>query len=230
MGDCGGRWSYLDEGVYRQIGLADFNMWSDTSRLFDDGHSQPSDRRARLKLATAASHTHLDKQIIASGFFATEERFAVYLQRMHAFYRAFESAALSVDAKLWKSLELDSHVTWLEADMACLGAPKIKCAPKAASPLRIEDASSLAGALYVISGSSLGARGLHRLTVERRLVGLGGSQYLGNLSRSQLWPKFLVHLGSARITDEAAMIEAAISTFDAVKTHLVAEVEDVCGC
>lgn len=182
---------------------------------------RPSNRRQLLKVATSEAHGRLDRSLMQKGYFAGRDGFGLYLRRMHKFQLAFEEVAIAADRGLYQTWGLHHHRVWLEADLSQAGI-QIAVSPAAAAKdaPRIADRSSLAGALYVMAGSSLGARVLHRMSVERQLPGPSGSYYLSRLAASVRWSEFLSFLESAEIASEVSMVEGAISTFECVSRHL----------
>ncbi len=178
-------------------------------------------RRQRLKEATSDVHRRLDKSLMQRGYFSNPKGFGLYLRRMYQFHLKFEDAALTAGRDWYEAWGLHHHKEWIEADLkkvsiGLTAKPEILTT----DTLCVADRSSLAGALYVIAGSSLGARVLHRLSVERRLPGPSGSYYLSQLAASLRWSEFLAFLEDADIACELAMLEGAISTFECVSRHL----------
>ncbi len=180
-----------------------------------------STRRQRLKEATSEAHRCLDHSLMKQGYFTNAAGFVLYLRRMHTFQLAFDDAAAVVDRDWYGAWGLHHHRGWIETDLLQAGIPRD--ALPAIVPqggLHIVDRSSLAGALYVLAGSSLGARVLHRLSVERQLPGPSGSYYLSRLAASMRWSEFIKFLEDAEIASEDSMIDGAISTFTCVSNHL----------
>ena len=178
-------------------------------------------RRQRLKEATSDAHRRLDKSLMQRGYFSNPEGFGLYLRRMYQFHLKFDNAALTAGRDWYEAWGLHRHKDWIETDLKKVSiGPMAKPEIVPADTLRVADRSSLAGALYVIAGSSLGARVLHRLTVEHQLPAPSGSYYLSQLAASVRWSEFLAFLEDADIACETAMLEGAISTFACVSRHL----------
>jgi heme oxygenase (biliverdin-IX-beta and delta-forming) len=180
-----------------------------------------STRRKRLKEATSAAHRSLDRSLMQQGYFSSPERFGLYLRRMYEFHCMFDGAAMVAGRSWYKAWGMHLHKQWIETDLKDAGIWQDSTrAALPVSAISLANRSSLAGALYVIAGSSLGARVLHRLSVERQLPGPCGSYYLSQLAASVRWSDFLKFLEEADIANEDAMIEGAISAFACVSMHL----------
>jgi heme oxygenase len=131
---------------------------------------------------------------------------------------------------MWR---LDRHAAWIAEDLRSLGhspAPSAQragqdqngadAAARALAPLSPKSVSRLLGSLYVLAGSTLGARMLHKLTVTRALPTPAGSAYLANAGGSMNWQQFLTFLEGAAIDSEDRMIEGALATFAGVQRSL----------
>lgn len=197
--------------------------------------SAPSGRRHdRLKAATRAAHTELDGFTMDAGFFDSASRFAAYLAGMARFHRAYAAVTRPNDVLGWCAMwHLDHHAGWIAEDLHALGersAPLTPAAgtggtatdPAAGALATLEPKSTgrLLGSLYVLAGSTLGARMLHRLTVTRAFPTVRGSWYLANAGASINWQQFLAFLEGAEIDSEDRMIEGALATFTGVQRSL----------
>jgi heme oxygenase len=173
--------------------------------------ARASPRHTRLRAATASAHARVDGLIGARHYFETPEQFRTYLSCMRNFHAAFDAASSPIDpgwCSLWKT---DRLAAWAEDDLLSSGGKpergQTQPMPGFVSP------SALLGALYVVAGSALGARVLHRLSVERHLPATGGSQYLHALAHAVRWSDFIVFLESSEIASEDEMVEGALATF-----------------
>lgn len=197
--------------------------------------SAPHGRRHdRLKAATRAAHTALDGFTIDAGFFDNAPRFAAYLRGMADFHRAYAAVTRPNDVLGWCAMwHLDRHAEWIAEDLLVLGqssAPPMRAAVNgglasdpvagALAVLEPKSAGRLLGSLYVLAGSTLGARMLHRLTVTRALPTATGSSYLANAGGAMSWQRFLAFLEAAAIDSEDRMIEGALATFAGVQRSL----------
>ena len=82
------------------------------------------------------------------------------------------------------------------------------------------DAAAVLGSLYVIAGSTLGARMLQRLCLARAVPSQGGSTYLAALAQSLRWADFTAFLESADIASDTGLIDGALATFAGVRGAL----------
>ena len=192
-------------------------------------------RHTRLRAATVESHDALDRAVGAAGYFGSRDGYGRYLAKMHAFHNAFDPRALRIDEALCRAFEVDRHAGWLEEDLAALGlALPVVSAPDSGSldatsvvldPKHgdtITCRSGLFGALYVLTGSSLGARLLVKWADALPLPVDRGRCYLGTLSRSTVWPRFLHAIEQDDAIDDVLMVRGAVAAFDCVRAHLQA--------
>ncbi len=191
-------------------------------------------RHDRLKAATRSAHSALDGFTMDAGFFDNASRFAAYLRGMAHFHSAYAAIVEPNDGLGWRAMwRLDRHAAWIAEDLRSLGhcpAPSTPAAnhlenavdatARALAPLSPKCVSRLLGSLYVLAGSTLGARMLHRLTVTRALPTPAGSAYLANAGGSMNWQQFLTFLEGAAIDSEDRMIEGALATFAGVQRSL----------
>ncbi len=136
------------------------------------------------------------------------------------FYGTLERC-LGDGAKSWlRTWEFGQHIMRLDADLAGM---RLKPLPEhAAQAFRMpvcSDESGRLGALYVVLGSSLGARLLVRHA--RALSPVAATAYLESLSASRVWPQYLVELEGSSVDSEARLLAGALTTFDSVHDHLV---------
>lgn len=197
------------------------------------GSVATNSRHAVLKAATRTAHAALDGFTMQAGFFESASRFGIYLERMAHFHRAYAAVTKSSDVFGWRGKWLvDRHAGWIAEDLHALGqraspatlsasgGPNADATAHALSTLAPKSASRLLGSLYVLAGSTLGARMLHKLTVTRALPAAGGSSYLAHVGGSINWQQFLVFLESTAIDSEDRMIEGALATFCGVQRSL----------
>lgn len=142
-------------------------------------------------------HEQLDSGI---GGFATLDDYHRYLAGTYAFRAALEPALPPTQG--WEPQQLAGA---LLADLNDLGqaGPPVPAAP------RLDNASAVAGALYVIEGSTLGARLLQR---RAESLGLGpdhGARHLHDQTAEQgRWGRFLAWLEAGQIAPEQAAASA----------------------
>jgi heme oxygenase len=187
-----------------------------------------SGRHAKLRAATHGVHAALDSFTIKSGYFENSSRFTDYLCGMAHFHHAYEQAIAGSDTHGWCALwRLDRHSGWIADELWTLGQSRAVStsgpadpAALALAPLATPCTSGLLGSLYVLAGSTLGARMLHRLTVARSVPAASGSTYLAHAAASMNWQAFLAFLETADIDSEDRMIEGALATFAGVQRSL----------
>lgn len=197
------------------------------------GTAYPGRRHAVLKSATGAAHEALDGFTMRAGFFDTASQFVAYLQRMAHFHDAYGHATHASDALGWRAMwQVDQHGAWISEDLRTVGGgtdvsrlpvacdAKLDPARQVLAALKVNCASRLLGSLYVLAGSTLGARMLHKLTVARALPTADGSFYLLHVGGSINWRAFLQFLETAPIDSEDLMIEGALATFSGVQRSL----------
>ncbi|MFO1047858.1 MAG: biliverdin-producing heme oxygenase [Geminicoccaceae bacterium] len=166
--------------------------------------------RHALRERTADTHAALDSRV---GLLDTLDRYAGYVRGMHAFRAPVEGAL--ADTALpgwfagWRPLALGPAIL---ADLADLG---LQAPDFAAGTLPcLDDASSLLGVLYVLEGSSLGARLLYR---QARALGLSeqhGARHLAlQTADSQSWRSFVTLLERHPELDLERAVGGAIATF-----------------
>lgn len=174
-----------------------------------DRFEQSNTRRSRLRELTSRAHASLDNLIHQFGSLADYER---YLVGIHGFRIPVEEqfAAMNWPGVFghWRPQLIGQA---LRADMADLGlTPSFN--PASHGPPR--NMESLLGQLYVLEGSSLGARILYR-----RAQGIGLSQNYGarhlalQTGASDNWRKFLVILEQATPVELAGVVTASNAVF-----------------
>ncbi len=177
-------------------------------------------RHSILREATADRHAALDADVSAAGFFKSRPAYLRYLQRLHAFHKVFDLQARDVAPDLFVRWNVHRHAGLLACDIYALGATASSTSATVPDTFRLLDRSALIGALYVLIGSSLGARVLLPWAIKLLLPDAGGIAYLSHLAASRDWPLFVEFLEAETDLDEAAMLRGAQSTFDAVHLFL----------
>jgi heme oxygenase (biliverdin-IX-beta and delta-forming) len=165
----------------------------------------PAPRRFALRARTTAAHAALDATV---GPLADAAAYGRYLRGLHAF-RAPAERALARAA--WTPAPLAGLIA---ADMADLGvAPAAEVAVTAPA-----GASGALGLAYVLEGSALGARILHR---QARALGLDGTRGARHLAAQTAdlagWHGFLGVLEAAEPFDLETAAGAARSAFAAAE-------------
>lgn len=156
-----------------------------------------SDRRFALRTRTAAAHAALDAHV---GALDGPEAYARYLRGIHAFRAPVERALAGVPDAPAPLAGL------IEADMAAAGV-----APAAARRFDTPaDASALAGVAYVLEGSSLGARLLHRQVTA---FGADCRHLAAQTADAGAWSAFCTRLDRTEPYDADTAARAALATF-----------------
>lgn len=176
-------------------------------------------RRERLRAQTSEVHRQLDQWLDASGAFTRADAYRGFIAGMVRFYGAAVHAIGPDLARVWPGWS-----RWNPLQALIQDALALRVQPPA---LRLQGDFSTAGAqlglLYVVVGSSLGARVLVRRLSDMPAAVRGAGQYLGHLDAERwAWPDFVETLESAAL-DEAAELElqsGALSAFTAVTEHL----------
>ncbi len=187
----------------------------------DSGVSAPKTRRALLREATAASHRSVEQLVDAAEVWTRRDRYRDYLERMQTFHRQFVVAPPPASLQAAPFWRIDARLAALRSDLAALGAPTehAEACPVGMAAV-LPDATASLGALYVLIGSSLGAR---VLVARARALFAGdpiAEAYLVDLTRHDDWKGFLTMLESAVITTEDALAAGACSMFESVRAHL----------
>lgn len=158
-----------------------------------------------LRAGTSALHHQLDNAV---GEFDSRRSYADYVQKTHRFRAAIEAELGSEDEAEWN---VDPVADLAANDLGDLGVATLADARFSMSNLT--QASRL-GALYVLEGSSLGARLLLRRAESLGLSADFGARHLAQqASDHQRWRSFLDQLESvpAELQDHA--LSAAESVF-----------------
>ncbi|MBB4142192.1 biliverdin-producing heme oxygenase [Rhizobium rhizoryzae] len=173
----------------------------------------PSSRRFLLRERTSDRHAAVDAAV---GSFRTLVHYKAYLQGLHAFRRPLDDQMLScrfpVEFGTWRPQAISPLIV---ADMNDLAlAPK-----KPADPISLTaDLESLLGTLYVLEGSTLGARVLYRRANELGLSGTHGARHLQGQAASDGFSRFLQILDAAPDVDMNKVIGASDLAFQWAET------------
>ncbi|AWN36449.1 biliverdin-producing heme oxygenase [Methylobacterium radiodurans] len=180
------------------------------------------DLHRRLRAATEAAHAGLEHDLGWERRVATVAGYRALLARLRGFHAAYEpaiGAGLADEPFFGPRRRLDR----LDADLAYLGldAAAISCLPFPDTP-RLDGPAAL-GALYVLEGSTLGGQ-----VIGRRIAALHGLTTDGltyyrahGPATGAMWSAFRARLET--VADEAALTEAAVATFRAMRDWLCAD-------
>jgi heme oxygenase len=179
--------------------------------------------RFLLRTRTAAVHAELDAMV---GDWPDLEAYKRYARAVLAFRapleHAFAALQLSGPFTAWQSLTIAPE---LRADLADLRVAD----PEPLSAPYASDVSWIAGALYVLEGSSVGARILVRRAAELGLSSTHGARHLAaQTADRQRWPSFLALLDSPSLDPETA-VAGAEDTFALALEAFQREITCSCG-
>lgn len=184
-------------------------------------------RSARLKADTSATHDVLDKRIMASAPFDSQQNYARFLQAQYAFLRdvdaLYDHAGL---AALLPDLEQRRRYASIAADLRDLAAslPADSATPPFDAQL---DLATALGWLYVSEGSKLGAAVLYKLAGKIGLDEHFGARHLAGHpdGRARHWREFTAVLDAAPLDldGEARLIEGARAAFMRMHGHVEAQ-------
>lgn len=153
--------------------------------------------RRQLQEATADAHASIERVIAFDAAAWPLARYHEYLQRMHAFHRAVEPLLLRTSLPLGLALPARMKTAWLEQDLACFGVAPLDTRPDAPATL---EADAAWGWMYVMEGSTLGARTLYPALVQRwSLAPERGARYLQGYGKATaaMWKAFTAALDAA---------------------------------
>jgi len=167
-----------------------------------------SERRFELRTRTREKHERLDEAI---GIFATRKEYCRYVAFLRCFRATMDSslrcAVWPVDWECQPTPVSDA----VHKDAADLGLEQ-------ASPLKESfeagDESSLLGALYVLEGSTLGARVLRSRAAALGLNDGFGARHLALMASATQWQSFLSLLDAAQDFDIERAARAANAVFE----------------
>lgn len=169
----------------------------------------PSSRRFLLRERTSNHHAAVDAAV---GSFQTLEHYRTYLQGILAFRQPLERSLMHATWPepfgVWRPESLSPLII---ADMNDLNVNVAQQHTKISDGLDLE---SLLGALYVLEGSSLGARILYSRAKELGLTDKFGARHLAGQAHSGGFKKFLEVLDAAPNIDMNKVVEASRSAFN----------------
>lgn len=177
-----------------------------------------------LRSATADAHARVEAHFATLLSPApTLDTYARFLSAMHAFHGAAEPLLESVDG--WESLSpplprAPRRRLWaLERDIDALGLSRTTA--RCALP-RADDLASALGVAYVVDGSMLGARVLHRHLSTRLPTNAFAFLSAQGDETVPLFKAFVAALAhqAAKAGGEERTIAAAVGTFEALERHL----------
>ncbi len=178
-------------------------------------------RHQCLRDATGSIHAEVEHVVERAHYFASPERYAVYLARMHLFYRSFLASCYADGRAELHAWRIEDRIGYLQADLDDLGHMPLPA--EASADWRKPDlacGTAVTGALYVVIGSTLGARVLLRHANNLPLPEGVARRYFTELANSGTWPRFLKHLEAAPPDTERLLAGAAIATFVSIMDHL----------
>ena len=183
-------------------------------------------RSARLKADTSATHDVLDKRIMASAPFDSQQNYARFLQAQYAFLRdvdaLYDHEGL---AALLPDLEQRRRYASIAADLRDLDAALPADTPTPPFERQLDLATAL-GWLYVTEGSKLGAAVLYKLAGKIGLDDQFGARHLAGHpdGRARHWRDFQAVLDTAPLDadGEARLIEGARAAFMRMHGHVEA--------
>lgn len=168
--------------------------------------TSPTTRRFVLRERTTDAHASLDATV---GPLSDADTYARYLRGLHAFRVPAERALATAR---WSPAPL---AALLAADMADLGVAPRADEVALAVP---QDASGELGLAYVLEGSALGARLLHRQALALGLDADRGARHLAEQTRDlDGWRNFLAELEAAEPFDLDRAVAAAAAGFAAAE-------------
>ena len=185
----------------------------------DDTLNPALPRSARLKADTSATHDVLDKRIMASAPFDSQQNYARFLRDVDALYDHAGLAALLPDLKQRR------RYASIAADLRDLDTalPADSATPPFDAQL---DLATALGWLYVSEGSKLGAAVLYKLAGKIGLDEHFGARHLAGHpdGRARHWRDFTAVLDSAPldIAGEARLIDGARAAFMRMHGHVEA--------
>jgi heme oxygenase (biliverdin-IX-beta and delta-forming) len=175
------------------------------------GASSLEDRRFALKRATDAAHTRVEGIIESAGMFQTLDGYRRYLAGSYAARARMEHWLDEAGAEaVWPDWPRRRIAHLIAADIDDLGG--IALAARESSPPPLSPAELL-GVLYVLEGSSLGARVLVNMTDGLGLSASHGARHLHVQAGDRAaWRSFLSVMSASA---EPPNVNAALSAFDA---------------
>ena len=168
------------------------------------------DRRFALKRATDDAHARVEGIVQGAGMFASHEGYRRYLDATFAMRARYERLLDdSGAAGLWPEWPSRKIADLVAQDIADLGG----VAPAAEISQQTLSTAELLGVLYVLEGSSLGARVLVRSVAEMGLTASSGARHMYRQAGDRdAWRSFMKIMAEA---PENPSHDAANATFEA---------------
>lgn len=175
-----------------------------------------SSRRFLVRDRTSLSHAKVEATV---GSFETLDAYRRYLAGTYIFRSSLNESMTGVSLpsqlSLWQWPDLLTDLMCRDMDDLDMPRPGLSCIQK--MPAIGPDLESLLGTLYVIEGSSLGARVLYRRAQKLGLTELFGARHLAAQAQSgERWKRLLELLEAAPELDLDRTVEASEAMFFAV--------------
>lgn len=174
-------------------------------------------RRQELYAATRPVHDRLDETVGALDDLAAYRAYLGSTMRFRSGVEAALDAAAWPEAWTWRPVLVGRH---LMVDAADLDVEVPMRSVRIATP---SDVSALIGILYVIEGSSLGAKILRRRAARLGLRDDFGARHLALMAAGAGWPIFLALLEECPEFDLSHAVASATATFVAALDSFVSE-------
>nr|WP_298096214.1 biliverdin-producing heme oxygenase [uncultured Shinella sp.] len=167
-----------------------------------------SQRRFDLRNRTQTAHERLDAAV---GGFSTLEEYRRYLSRLGTFRAAMDGALRTVAWPAGWAWRPTAVAKPLGEDTIDLGLP---LPGQASFDMDLKDRSVLLGALYVLEGSTLGARVLRQRATALGLGDTFGARHLAAMSKDiAQWQSFLILLDETPDFDIERAADSANAVF-----------------
>ena len=194
------------------------------------GCSKQLGLRSRLRTATAELHRSLEARLDLLSPQLTLERYRLLLLGFHGYYAAIEPCLVGLARETRASLPIVARAGLLEQDLLSLGvrAEAIAEGPRCADLPALLDREQLAGCLYVLEGSRLGASVIARFVEEQLgLTRLRGCSFFADEREAtrRRWTEVLRwlegHADEADV-DQRQIVSSAAETFRSLERWLSA--------
>ena len=194
------------------------------------GCSKQLGLRSRLRTATAEMHRSLEARLDLLSPQLTLERYRLLLLGFHGYYAAIEPCLVGLARETRVSLPIVARAGLLEQDLLSLGvrAEAIAEGPRCADLPALHDREQLAGCLYVLEGSRLGASVIARFVEEQLgLTRLRGCSFFADEREAtrRRWMEVLRwlegHADEADV-DQRQIVSSAAETFRSLERWLSA--------
>lgn len=175
-----------------------------------------STRREMLRAGTAAAHAALEADI---GPICSTASYLAYVRGLYVFRASVETAIAALPwPRAWSHWSATCIAEDLAADLRDLGG---ELHFEVVAPSLINDIDDLLGALYVLEGSSLGARVLIKSAAMLGFHGTHGARHLERqVSALGNWKAFVETLEVSPAIDICAVVASAERTFDCARTSM----------